>query len=78
MHRHRVAVSLLLLLPLTACSAMRPGTPPAESRASGDCSHHVAAAHAHLAVPGDSAAAVSAAHSAHAAAMHEYHRCLAR
>jgi hypothetical protein len=77
MHRHGVAVTLLLVLP----GCVSPGQSRSEGTTArnGDCSHHLARAQAELNAPADSTgAATAAAHHAHAAAMHEYHRCLSR
>jgi hypothetical protein len=66
---------------LVGCAAMRtvpePGSAARPRAGVASCASAIARAHAALAVPGDSAAAVAAAHAAYAAAIHEYHTCLA-
>jgi len=66
---------------LVGCVALRtapaPGSAERPRGGAASCGHLIARAHAALAVPGDSAAAVAAAHAAYAAAIHEYHTCLA-
>jgi hypothetical protein len=74
----RVAV---LPLALASCGHLRahgsPGEPPESSARLAACAHLLATAAAALATPPDSIAGVSSAHHAHAAAMAQYHACLA-
>jgi len=66
---------------LVGCAALRmapaPGRAARPPAGAALCTTAIARAHAALAVGGDSAEAVAAAHAAYAAAMHEYHTCLA-
>jgi hypothetical protein len=68
-----IAMSMLLLFVLSACSI---GAASGRGAAGDACAPHVARAGAALAVTGDSASAVAAAHAEHASAMHQYHHCL--
>ena len=66
---------------LVGCAALRTapvsGSPARSRSGAASCAHLIARAHAALAVPGDSAVAIAAGHAAYAAAIHEYHTCLA-
>jgi hypothetical protein len=76
--RVRTAAPLLAGLTFAACSVLT--TAERRSPAAGgdrDCDHLLARATSHLTTPADTTGGAAAAHHAHAAGMHEYHRCLA-
>jgi hypothetical protein len=76
--RMRTAAPLLAGLTFAACSVFTPAEHPSPATG-GDrsCDHLLARATTHLTTPADTMGGAAAAHHAHAAAMHEYHRCLA-
>jgi hypothetical protein len=76
--RMRTVAPLLACLTFAACSVLTPAEHhfPAADGAR-NCDHLLARATSHLTTPADTMDGAATAHHAHAAAMHEYHRCLA-